>query len=373
MNIPVTRNLNPKPKPQGPLGFGRYFSDHMFISRYNHKQGWHGSEVIPYSNLPMDPAACVFHYAQALFEGLKAFHQKNGDVAIFRPEFNARRMQKGAVRLCMPEVPKELFVEGVTAAVTADADWVPKEKGSSLYIRPTLIGSEAFLGVRPADEYLFFVILSPVAAYYASGAKPVRIWVEKTQIRAAPGGLGETKAAANYAAALQAATKARPQGFDQVLWLDAVHKKYVEEVGTMNVFFVFKNEVVTPDLHGTILPGGLRECTLELLRSWGKPVSERQLSIDDIAAAYDKGELLEIFGTGTAAVISPVGELVHGEKSMKFTYGEDSTANKLYSEITAIQYGDKPDTRGWLHPIDLKKKSKIDFLRSSAVSASISL
>ncbi|MEK6773955.1 MAG: branched-chain amino acid aminotransferase [Bdellovibrionota bacterium] len=355
MVIPVTKNTQPKEKPQQPLGFGRYFSDHMFISSFNRAKGWHDSKVIPYSPLAMDPAAAVFHYAQALFEGLKAFRQKNNDVAIFRPEFNAKRMAKGASRLCMPEIPAEIFIQGIETVVAVDSSWVPKEKGSSLYIRPTLIGSEAFLGVRPADEYLFFVILSPVGAYYASGAKPVKIWVERNQIRAAQGGLGETKAAANYAAALQAATLARPKGFDQVLWLDAVHKKYIEEVGTMNVFFVLKKEIVTPGLQGTILPGGLRECSLELLKSWGKTVSERQISINEVAEAYAKGELLEVFGTGTAAVISPVGELVYGDTSMTFKYNETSIANRLHEEITSIQYGEKPDTRNWLHKVSFEK------------------
>lgn len=348
ISISAERTKQPKTKPSGPLGFGKYFSDHMFLAQFDRSKGWHSAQIKPYSPIPMDPAASVFHYAQALFEGLKAFRQKNGTCAIFRPEFNARRMASGAERLCLPPVPKELFIEGVKAVVKADEDWIPKEENCSLYIRPTLIGSEAFLGVRPADEYLFFVILSPVGAYYSGGAKPVRIWVERDQIRAAPGGLGATKAAANYAASLQAATLARPQGFDQVLWLDAVQKKYVEEVGTMNVFFVFKDEIITPPLSGTILPGGMRECALEILKSWNLKVTERPLGMDEIEKRHAQGDLLEVFGTGTAAVISPVGELVYGSNPMKFKIDEKSLSQKLYNEITDIQYGKKTDTRNWL-------------------------
>lgn len=355
MTIPVTKTNHPKVKPQPPLGFGRYFTDHMFVSHFTRSKGWHDSKVLPYGTLAMDPAAAVFHYAQSLFEGLKAFRQKNNDIVLFRPEFNAKRMAKGASRLCMPEIPQEIFLKGIETLVAVDSSWVPKEKGSSLYIRPTLIGSEAFLGVRPADEYIFFVILSPVAGYYTAGTKPVKIWVEKNQVRAARGGIGDTKAAANYAAALQAATLARPKGFDQVLWLDAVHKKYAEEVGTMNVFFVLKNEIVTPQLQGTILPGGLRECSIELLTSWGKTVSQRQIGMDEILSAYAQGELLEVFGTGTAAVISPVGELVYGDTPMKFNYDESSIAHRLYEEITGIQYGERPDHPGWLHKVSFEK------------------
>lgn len=355
MLIPVTKNQHPKDKPSGPLGFGRYFTDHMFIAHFNRAQGWHSAKVVPYAPLSMDPAAAVFHYAQSLFEGLKAFRHKNNDIVIFRPQFNAKRMAQGAARLCMPKVPEDLFISGLETLVAIDSSWVPKEKGSSLYIRPTLIGSEAFLGVRPADQYTFFIILSPVAGYYTAGSKPIKIWVEKEQIRAARGGLGDTKAAANYAAALQAATLARPQGFDQVLWLDAVEKKYVEEVGTMNVFFVFKNEIVTPPLQGTILPGGLRECGLQLLQQWKKPVKERSLGMDEVVQSYQRGELLEVFGTGTAAVISPVGELVYGDLSMKFKYDEQSISHRLYDEITGIQYGEKPDLYHWLHPLSFEK------------------
>ncbi len=355
MIIPVTKNQHPKEKPQMPLGFGRYFTDHMFVAHFTRAKGWHDPKVVPYAPLPMDPAAAVFHYAQSMFEGLKAFRHKNNEIVIFRPEFNAQRMAKGALRLCMPEVPQELFLKGIETLVAVDSAWVPKEKGSSLYIRPTLIGSEAFLGVRPADEYTFFVILSPVAGYYSAGSKPVKIWVEKNQIRAARGGLGEVKAAANYVSALQAATLARPKGFDQVLWLDAVHKSYIEEVGTMNVFFVFKNEIVTPALQGTILPGGLRECCLELLKSWGKPVRERAITIEEVAKAHVQGELLEVFGTGTAAVISPVGELVYEDNAMKFKYDDNSISHQLYKEITDIQYGEKPDTRNWLRRLSFEK------------------
>lgn len=351
-SISIQKTESPKPHPAADsLGFGRYFTDHMFVASYSAKKGWHSAEVKAYAPLLMDPGASVLHYGQALFEGMKAFRQENGDVVLFRPEFNWERMVQGAERLCMVAPPKELFLEGIQALVKVDQDWIPRSKGCSLYIRPTLIGTEAFLGVRPADEYLFFVILSPVSSYYGEGSKPIKIWVEEEAIRAAPGGLGATKAAANYAASLKAAQDAKKKAYAQVLWLD-VNREYVEEVGTMNVFFVFENEIVTPSLDGTILGGGTRDSVIQLLKSWNKPIVERKVKLEEIRKAAANNTLKEIFGTGTAAVISPVGELA--SKNWKIEINGNETgplATRLYEELTGLQNGVKPDPYHWLTKI----------------------
>lgn len=349
----ITKTHKPLPKlaPNTALGFGKYFTDHMAISDFKNGQ-WQNHRILPYSNLSMDPAACVYHYGQALFEGLKAFRQKNGKIVIFRPQFNADRMAFGTKRLCMQEVPKDLFVQTLLELVNIERDWVPRDSGSSLYIRPTLVGTEGFLGVRPSEQYLFFTLLSPVGSYYSNSGKPVRIWVETEQIRAAPGGLGAVKAAANYASSLAAATKQKRHGYDQVLWLDAVTKDQVEEVGTMNVFFVFKNEIVTPALNDSILAGGTRECALTILKEWKLPVKERTITITELKEKYARGEFLEMFGTGTAAVITPVGELQYKDQTFKLNSGVDTVANKLYEEICQIQYGEIPDRHQWLTPLD---------------------
>ncbi|MES3036363.1 MAG: branched-chain amino acid aminotransferase [Bdellovibrionota bacterium] len=354
-NIPHTANKNVKAQPaSSALGFGKFFTDHMFVARYSRERGWYGTEVVPYAPLAMDPGASVLHYGQALFEGLKAFRQSDGSISVFRPEFNWKRMTFGAGRLCMEAPPLDLWMEGLDALLKVEQAWVPKEKGTALYIRPTLIGTESFLGVRPSNEYLFFIILSPVGAYYSEGTKPVKIWVEKGFVRAAPGGLGETKAAANYAGSLKAAQNAKEKGYAQVLWLD-VTKTHIEEVGTMNVFFDFGDEVVTPALDGTILEGGTRQVVIELLREQGRKVSERKLSLSEILGAHKEGRLKEAFGTGTAAVISPIGELSSEDFKIVFKPAEGTewgpTATQLYKRITDIHYGIAPDTHGWLTPI----------------------
>lgn len=349
----ITKTNTPlqKPAPNTVLGFGKFFTDHIAASEYSDGR-WHNHRIQPYGNLSIDPAACVFHYGQALFEGLKAFRQKNGKIAIFRPHFNASRMAQGCQRLSMQSVPKDLFVQTLIELVQIEQEWVPKERGSALYIRPTLIGTEGFLGVRPSDKYLFFTLLSPVGSYYSNTSKPVRIWVETEHVRAAPGGLGAVKAAANYASSLSAASERKTQGFDQVLWLDAVTKDQIEEVGTMNVFFVFKNEIVTPALNGSILAGGIRDCTLTLLREWKLPVTERKVTMSELKEKYAMGEFLEMFGTGTAAVITPVGELQHKDQVYKFNYGSGSLTTRLYEEFCQIQYGETADRHQWLFPID---------------------
>ncbi len=353
IEISITRTQKPKAKPDvNDLGFGKYFSDHMFLVNYNEQKGWHNPRITPYQSLDLDPGASALHYGQALFEGMKAFKQESGEIVLFRPEFNWQRMTNGAERLCMLAPPKEIFLEGIKKLVEIDQDWIPTAQGSSLYIRPTLIGSEAFLGVRPAQEFIFYVLLSPVGSYYSGGLQPLKIWVEKEYLRAAPGGLGATKAAANYAGSLKAALEAKKKGYSQVLWLD-VKKEYIEEVGTMNIFFVFENEIVTPALDGTILAGGVRDSVLTILKSWKKNISERKVSIQEIRTASANGQLKEIFGVGTAAVISPVGELAAADWKINLNDKEmGPIAAKLYDEILGIQRGLKPDEFNWLQKLN---------------------
>lgn len=342
-----TSQLKPLP-PTHELKFGRYFTDHWFSTKFSQGTGWHESQIAPYGKIEMDPAASVLHYGQALFEGLKAFRQKNGEIVFFRPEFNYRRMQEGAARLCLEMPPQDLFMSGLMQLVSVEQRWIPQEDGCSLYIRPTLIGTEAFLGVRPAREILFYILLSPVGPYYSRGQAPTRIWVEDKAVRAAPGGLGATKAGANYAASLFSGHQAKAKGYDQVLWLDVNHDG-IEEVGTMNVFFVFKNEIVTPTLNGSILAGGMRDSVLQLLRAEGLPVKERRITMSEVVEYYHRGELLEAFGTGTAAVISPIGELAHKGQSLVINGSQTGPlSQRLYNLITEIQRGTAPDRFGWI-------------------------
>jgi branched-chain amino acid aminotransferase len=348
MEIDILKTKSPRPRyPADQLGFGKFFADHQFLMNFENGR-WERPRIEPYGPLSLEPGACVLHYAQCLFEGQKAFRGKDGKIRLFRPQFHAERMIKGAARLCMPGVPPEQFRSAVRELLKVDQDWVPATRGASLYLRPTLIGTESFLGVRPAEKYLFFIISSPVGAYYAEGFNPVKIWVEQEYIRAGEGGLGAIKAGANYASSLLAAVNAKKKGFAQVLWLDAKNHSDIEEVGTMNVFFRFKNEVVTPPLDGTILNGATRDCVLHLLRSWNLPVVERKLTWADVQAAHAKGDLLEAFGTGTAAVISPIGVLASSEAKLEITGGKvGELTQRLFDEITAIQYGEKPDPYGW--------------------------
>ncbi len=350
--ISLVKSSQLKAKPDvNTLGFGKYFTDHMFTAQFSAEKGWHAASVSPYKGFEIDPGASVLHYGQALFEGMKAFRQENGKIVLFRPEFNWQRMVTGADRLCMEAPPKELFLNGIKELVRIDESWIPNQPGS-LYIRPTLIGTEAFLGVRPSNEILFFVILSPVSSYYAEGSAPIRIWVETKYLRAAPGGLGSTKAAANYAVSLKAAQEAKKKGYSQVLWLDHTREN-IEEVGTMNVFFVFDNEIVTPSLDGTILGGGVRDSVIQLLKSWNLPIKERKLKLSEVLTASKNGTLKEAFGTGTAAVISPIGEL--GSDSWKIELAKDGKqgelSQKIYDELTGVQYGHRADKLGWLQPL----------------------
>lgn len=346
IRITKTSELKSLPDPNN-LGFGQYFTDHIFCVDYSKEIGWHDARIIPYQDFKIDPGASVLHYGQALFEGMKAFKQKDGGIVLFRPEYNCDRLARGAERLCMMAPPKELMLEGIRQLVRLDARWVPEKKASSLYIRPTLIGTEAFLGVRPSEKFLFYVILSPVGAYYSGGLTPIKIWVEENYVRAAPGGLGATKAGANYAASLLAASEAKKKGYAQVLWLDTTHQ-FIEEVGTMNVFFVINDEVITPALNGSILDGGVRDITITILKSWGLKVTERKVSVKEIQAAHKEGTLKEAFGTGTAAVVSPIGELFYQNKPMIMNDNKiGEISQKLYNQITQVQYGEQPDTFGW--------------------------
>jgi branched-chain amino acid aminotransferase len=347
--IPVTRTSSPRPRPaEDQLGFGKYFADHMLLVDYDKGQGWHTPRIVPYGPLDLEPAAAGLHYGQAMFEGLKAYRLTDGRVGLFRVDRHAARMAAGAARLCIPPVDEALFVQGVAQLVAADREWVPTARGTALYVRPTIIASEPFLGVRAAERYTFFVITSPVGAYYAGGMRPVRIWVERERVRAVRGGIGAAKAAANYVASLQVAEQARAKGCDQVLWLDGVEHRWIEEVGTMNLFVLIGDELVTPPLGGSILAGITRETVLTLAREWGLTVSERMVSIDEVQAAHADGQLKEVFGTGTAAVIQAVGTLVDDGREMSINGGVPGPlAERLYDAITRLQYGEDADTRGW--------------------------
>jgi branched-chain amino acid aminotransferase len=325
----------------------------MFMMDYEQGRGWYAPRVVPRAPLSLDPAAAVLHYGQALFEGLKAFRGGDERVRLFRLEDHCARLNQGAARLCMPQVDPALLRQGILEVVRVDQDWAPRAPGTAVYIRPTLIATEPFLGVRAAKRYTFFTILSPVGAYYDSGLAPVKIWVEDRFVRAARGGLGAVKAGANYAASLLAAEQAKARGYAQVLWLDAAHHREVEEVGTMNVFFRINDELVTPALDGSILSGMTRDTVLTLAKSWGLRATERTITVDEIVAAHKAGTLREVFGCGTAAVISPVGEL-GGEVTGTLTINGGRTgevAQKLYTAITDIQYGRAADEYHWLTPV----------------------
>ncbi|MGZ3457440.1 MAG: branched-chain amino acid aminotransferase [Archangium sp.] len=348
--IEIQRVATPKAKPSSEgLGFGKYFTDHMFRMDYAPERGWHQARILPYGPLGLDAGAAVLHYAQAVFDGSKVFRGKDGQLRAFRISDHCKRLAMSSERLAMPAVPPELAREAIEALVKVDADWVPSAPGTSLYVRPVVMAADSFLGVRPADKYIFFVILSPVGSYFAGGAEPVRIWVEQQHTRAAPGGLGGAKAAANYAAGLSASVEAKKRGFAQVLWLDALEHRYIEEVGTMNLFVRIGDEIITPPLDGTFLPGITRESVLTLLRDWGMKVSERKLSIDELREAHTKGALREVFGTGTAAVISPVGGLGFQEGELRIGDGKvGEVSQRLYDTVTGIQYGTLPDRHGWM-------------------------
>ena len=346
--IRVTRATTKKPRPKDhELGFGTVFTDHMFVADFQEEKGWYDPRVEPYGPLSLDPACAVLHYAQAIFDGLKAFRGTDGKVRLFRPQKHIERLNNSARRMCIPPLDPEFALRSLVTLVGLEQAWVPSSVGTALYVRPVIIASEPFLGVRPAKSYIYYVILSPVGAYYAEGMNPVKIRVEDKHIRAIPG-VGAAKTGGNYAASLYAAEEAHKAGFTQVLWLDAVHRKYVDEVGTMNIMFRIGDEVLTPPLAGTILPGVTRDSALTLMREWGLPVSERQIEIDEVVAAARAGRLREAWGTGTAAVISPVGELSYKDERLVVNGGKiGEVTQRLYNAIVDIQYARAADTHGW--------------------------
>lgn len=347
--IELTKTPNPKPQDESKLGFGQIFTDHMLIIDYDEGKGWHDERIVPYGPLTLDPAAMVLHYAQEVFEGLKAYRTKEGKVQLFRPEENFFRMNLSNNRLCVPEVEVDLCVRTIKEFVNTERDWVPKMEGTSLYLRPFIIALDAHIGVRPAKHYQYIVIASPVGAYYPEGLNPVKIYVETEYVRSVKGGTGNTKTGGNYASSLKAQDNAKKKNYSQVLWLDGLYRKYIEEVGTMNVFFKINGEIITPSLDGSILPGITRKSAIDLLKSWGITVSERRISIDEVAEAYDAGKLEEAFGTGTAAVVSPIGQLNWGDtKIMEINNNQiGPISQRLYDELTGIQWGEIPDTLGW--------------------------
>jgi branched-chain amino acid aminotransferase len=348
--IRITKAATLKKRPKdADLGFGTIFTDHMFVANFEEEKGWYDPRVEPYAPFPLEPATAVFHYAQAVFDGLKAFRGVDGKVRLFRPHRHIERLNNSARRMCIPPLDPDLALRSLVTLVGIEKGWVPSTIGTSLYVRPVIIASEPFLGVRPARSYIYFVILSPVGTYYPEGMAPVKILVVDRYVRAVEGGVGAAKTSGNYAASLYASEEAKHQGFTQVLWLDGVHRKYIDEVGTMNIMLKIGDEVITPPLMGTILPGVTRDSALTLMREWGLRVGERPISIDEVAQAHRGGTLKEVWGTGTAAVISPVGELTYKGEKMVINNGEvGPLTQRLYDAIVGIQYAKAPDAHGWL-------------------------
>ena len=348
IKLELTKNPKEKPADQSKLGFGRIFTDHMYVMDYHEGQGWHDPKIIPYQPISLEPSAMVFHYAQEMFEGLKAYHTPDGRVLLFRPDRNIQRAENSCKRLCIPPVPQEDFLNALKTLVSVEKDWIPTAPGTSLYIRPFIIATDESLGVHPSHSYKFIIILSPSGAYYASGLNPVKIWIEDDYVRAVRGGIGEAKAGGNYAASLKAQVKGEAGGYAQVLWLDGVERKYIEEVGSMNIFFKIAGKVVTPQLNGSILPGVTRATCLDLCRAWGMEVEERRVSVEELVAAARNGSLEECWGSGTAAVISPVGTLRYENDVMEISGGGiGPVSQRLYDTVTGIQTGKLEDTHGW--------------------------
>jgi len=335
------------------LGFGKLFTDRMFIAEWKAGQGWVDARIEPYAPFVLDPACLVFHYAQEIFEGLKAYKWADGAITLFRPEMNARRFNLSADRLCMPDVPEELFLKGIEELVRLEKDWIPTSPGTSLYIRPTMIAVEPVLGVKPSDHYYFYIILSPVGAYYAAGFNPIKIMVEDKYVRAVPGGTGEAKTGGNYASSLKAGLEAKKKGYDQVLWLDGMERRYIEEVGAMNMLFSYGDKVVTAPLEGSILHGVTRDSVIKLADMLGFTVEERKIDIDTLMADIRSGAVKEAFGSGTAAVITPVGALCYKNECLTIgTGGVGTLTQKLYDTLTGIQYGKIEDRFGWLRKLN---------------------
>lgn len=352
MNFSITLADSKKAKPQdeSKLGFGRLFTDHMLLISYAPDKGWHDGRIVPYGDFSMDPASMVFHYGQAIFEGMKCYRREDGGLQLFRPRDNFNRMNKSAARMAIPELDVDACMEGLMKLLEIDREWVPHEKGTSLYIRPTIIATDPFLGVRASQTYLFFIILSPVGAYYPSGLAPIDIYVEDEYVRAVRGGIGFTKAAGNYAASILAGEQAHKRGYSQVLWLDGIEQKYIEEVGAMNMMFVYGGDtIVTPALNGSILAGITRDSVLKLGAHLGYKTEEKRIPVEEIFSGIKAGTITEAFGTGTAAVISPVGTLTwKGEKVVVGDGGIGKVSQTMYDTLTGIQTGEKKDELGWV-------------------------
>jgi len=341
--------MKAKIKDESQLGFGKIFTDRMLMVEWNAAAGWHNARIQPYAPFELDPSCMVFHYAQEIFEGLKAYKWADGRVALFRPEMNARRFNQSASRMCMPEIPEELFLKGIEQLLALEKEWVPAAPETSLYIRPTMIAVDPYLGVRPSEHYYFYVILSPVGAYYAAGFNPISIMVEDHFVRAVPGGTGEAKTGGNYASSLKAALEAKKKGFDQVLWLDGREQRYIEEVGSMNMFFAYGKTIVTAPLTGSILSGITRDSVIKLASTMGCQVEERQIDINDLMADIRDGKVTEAFGSGTAAVITPVGKLAFKNETVELCGGKvGELTQKLYDTLTGIQTGKRKDEFGWI-------------------------
>ncbi|MGN0621867.1 MAG: branched-chain amino acid aminotransferase [Porcipelethomonas sp.] len=352
IKIELTKTPKAKPADESNLGFGHVFTDHMFIMDYETGKGWHNARVVPYQDLVLSPASMCLHYGQEIFEGLKAYRTAEGKVQLFRPEENFKRMNVSNERMVIPQINEADALEGLMTLLNIEKDWVPHTEGTSLYIRPFIIAVDPYLGVKPADKYMFIIILSPSGLYYSTGLNPVKIYVESRYVRAVRGGTGFAKTAANYAISLAGQDEAHKQDYEQVLWLDGVEQKYVEEVGSMNIFFVIDGEVITPQLTGSVLPGITRKSAIEVCRSKGYKVTERRISIQEIADAYDAGKLNEVFGTGTAAVISPVGHLKWNDKIMEINDNKiGKISQMLYDTMTGIQWGKLPDEFGWIREV----------------------
>ena len=354
MEIKIEKSKVLKDKPDfSKLGFGKYFTDHMFIADYKEKNGWHDARIVPFGYIPTHPASTVFHYGAEIFEGMKAYKTKDG-YQMFRPFENLKRMNNSAERLCLPEIPEDMWIEGLTDLINLDYAWIPDKAGTSLYIRPFMYGNDESLGVHAVHNARFVIILSPVGNYYAEGLNPVKISIESEDVRAVRGGTGYAKCGGNYAASLRAGKRAEKQGISQVLWLDGVERKYIEEVGSMNVMFKIDGEVITPALTGSVLPGITRKSIIEILKEKGYKVTERLISVDELAEAAESGKLEEAWGTGTAAVVSPIGHLYYKGKDYEVSGNKiGKLTQELYDELTGIQWGRIKDERGWCYKVKI--------------------
>lgn len=349
MDITITKAETLKDHPEGSaLGFGTHFTDHMFNMDYNPEDGWHNPRIEPYAPIQMDPSTMVLHYGQAIFEGLKAYRTESGEIQLFRAKDNLSRFNRSGNMLCMPEIDEDFMLKALIELLKIEKDWVPSEPGTSLYIRPTIIATDPYIGLRSSATYRFFIILSPVGAYYPEGFNPVKIWVTKDYVRAVRGGVGTAKTAGNYAASLYATELAQKDGYTQVLWLDGVELKYIEEVGSMNIFFMIGDELITPELNKSILSGVTRDSVIKLAKHWGIKTVERKISIDEVYEAHAQGKLKEVFGSGTAAVVSPVGKIKFDAKEIEISGGEVGPLTaKLFDELMNIQYGKTDDPFDW--------------------------